>query len=87
MYLNGLSTSLPEDVQQAFIRSIPGMEAAVIMRPGYAVEYDFVSPLQLKPSLESKLHANLFLAGQINGTSGYEEAAGARLYGWRPTLV
>ncbi len=79
MYLNGLSTSLPEDVQQDFIRSIPGMEAALIMRPGYAVEYDFVSPLQLKPSLESKLHANLFLAGQINGTSGYEEAAGQGL--------
>ncbi|MEM9423405.1 MAG: tRNA uridine-5-carboxymethylaminomethyl(34) synthesis enzyme MnmG [Spirochaetota bacterium] len=75
MYLNGLSTSLPEDVQEAFIRSVPGMEEAIVMRPGYAVEYDFVHPLQLRPSLESKRHENLFLAGQINGTSGYEEAA------------
>ncbi|WGK68681.1 tRNA uridine-5-carboxymethylaminomethyl(34) synthesis enzyme MnmG [Candidatus Haliotispira prima] len=75
MYLNGLSTSLPEDVQEAFIRSIPGMEEAVLMRPGYAVEYDFVNPLGLHPDLESKLHPGLFLAGQINGTSGYEEAA------------
>ena len=75
MYLNGLSTSMPEDVQQDFIRSILGMEQAQLMRPGYAVEYDFVNPLQLRPSLESKLHSGLFLAGQINGTSGYEEAA------------
>ena len=78
-YLNGLSTSLPEDVQEAFIHSIPGMEEAEIMRPGYAVEYDFVSPLALRSSLESKLHPSLFLAGQINGTSGYEEAAGQGL--------
>ncbi len=79
VYLNGLSTSLPEDVQEAFIHSIPGLEQALLMRPGYAVEYDFVSPLQLSPTLESKLHPGLFLAGQINGTSGYEEAAGQGL--------
>jgi len=75
MYLNGLSSSLPEDVQSDFIHSIAGLEDAVIMRPGYAVEYDYLDPLQLKPSLESKLIENLFVAGQTNGTSGYEEAA------------
>lgn len=75
MYLNGLSSSLPEDVQAVFIHSIAGLEDAVIMRPGYAVEYDYLDPLQLKPSLESKLIENLFVAGQTNGTSGYEEAA------------
>lgn len=75
MYLNGLSSSLPEDVQADFIHSIAGLEDAVIMRPGYAVEYDYLDPLQLKPSLESKLIENLFVAGQTNGTSGYEEAA------------
>jgi tRNA uridine 5-carboxymethylaminomethyl modification enzyme len=75
MYLNGISSSMPEDVQEAFIHSIPGLENAVIVRPGYAVEYDYLDPSQLKSSLESKLIANLFIAGQTNGTSGYEEAA------------
>jgi len=75
MYLNGISSSMPEDVQEAFIHSIPGLQNAVIVRPGYAVEYDYLDPSQLKPSLESKLIAHLFVAGQTNGTSGYEEAA------------
>jgi len=75
MYLNGISSSMPEDVQEAFIHSIPGLQNAVIVRPGYAVEYDYLDPIQLKLSLESKLIANLFIAGQTNGTSGYEEAA------------
>ncbi|MBQ7729452.1 MAG: tRNA uridine-5-carboxymethylaminomethyl(34) synthesis enzyme MnmG, partial [Spirochaetales bacterium] len=70
MYLNGLSTSLPEDVQQDFIHSIEGLEDAVVMRPAYAVEYDYLDPIQLKPSLESKVMENLFVAGQTNGTSG-----------------
>lgn len=75
MYLNGLSTSLPEDVQHDIIHSIEGLENAVIMRPAYAVEYDYLNPIQLKPSLETKRLENLFVAGQTNGTSGYEEAA------------
>ena len=75
MYLNGLSSSLPEDVQQDFIHSVPGLEDAVIMRPAYAVEYDYLDPIQLKASLESRILENLFIAGQTNGTSGYEEAA------------
>ncbi len=75
MYLNGLSSSLPEDVQHDFIHSVKGLEDAVVMRPAYAVEYDYLDPIQLKPSLESKLLSNLFVAGQTNGTSGYEEAA------------
>ncbi len=74
-YINGCSTSLPLDVQIAMIHSVPGLERAVILRPAYAVEYDFAPPTQLKPSLESKKVENLFFAGQINGTSGYEEAA------------
>lgn len=76
MYLNGLSSSLPESVQDAFLHTMSGFENAIQSRPGYAVEYDFVEPTQLYPSLETKRVAGLFDAGQINGTSGYEEAAG-----------
>jgi tRNA uridine 5-carboxymethylaminomethyl modification enzyme len=75
LYLNGLSTSLPEADQLHFLRQMPGFEDVEIMRPGYAVEYDFVPPTQLKSSLETKRIRGLYLAGQINGTSGYEEAA------------
>ncbi len=74
-YINGLSTSLPFEVQVRLVRSIPGLERATLLRPAYAVEYDFAPPQQLLPSLESRKVENLFLAGQINGTSGYEEAA------------
>jgi tRNA uridine 5-carboxymethylaminomethyl modification enzyme len=75
-YINGLSTSLPLDVQVEMVHSIPGLERAELLRPAYAVEYDFSPPTQLFPSLESRKVENLFFAGQINGTSGYEEAAG-----------
>ena len=74
-YVNGLSTSLPYDVQVEFIQSIPGMEKAELMRPGYAVEYDYFPPTQLSPTLETKRIEGLYFAGQVNGTSGYEEAA------------
>lgn len=75
IYLNGMSTSLPFDVQLQLVRSVAGCDRAIILRPGYAVEYDYVTPTQLHRSLETRLVKNLFLAGQINGTSGYEEAA------------
>jgi tRNA uridine 5-carboxymethylaminomethyl modification enzyme len=75
MYLNGLSTSLPFDVQINMVHSIPGLEQAAILKPGYGIEYDFFPPTQLWPTLESKIVKNLYFAGQINGTSGYEEAA------------
>ncbi len=75
MYVNGFSTSLPEDIQYAAIRKIPGFENVKMFRPGYAIEYDYFPPTQLKQSLETKLVPNLYFAGQINGTTGYEEAA------------
>jgi len=97
IYLNGLSTSLPEDSQQEFIRSIPGLKRAQIIKPGYAVEYDYLNPLELMANLESKRIRNLFIAGQTNGTSGYEEAAaqglmaginaGRRLEGGEPLVL
>ena len=79
IYLNGFSSSLPEEAQDAFLRTLPGFAKAVVTRPGYAVEYDYMDPTQLFPGLETKHMAGLFCAGQINGTSGYEEAAGQGL--------
>jgi tRNA uridine 5-carboxymethylaminomethyl modification enzyme len=78
-YVNGISTSLPYEVQLAFVHSVPGLQHAEIMRPGYAVEYDYFPPTQLRPTLETKRVRGLYFAGQVNGTSGYEEAAGQGL--------
>lgn len=78
-YIQGFSTSMPEEVQRALIKSVPGMENATITRPGYAIEYDFSDPMDLYPHLESKRIPGLFMAGQINGTTGYEEAGGQGL--------
>ena len=74
-YVNGLSTSLPLDVQKNFLKTVPGLENAVIVRPGYGIEYDYANPVQLKPTFETRVLPGLWCAGQINGTSGYEEAA------------
>ena len=79
IYVNGFSSSLPEDIQAKALRHVPGFENAKIFRPGYAIEYDYFPPTQLKHTLETKLIENLFFAGQINGTTGYEEAAGQGL--------
>ena len=75
VYVNGFSTSLPEEIQYKALKSVPGFEDVKFFRPGYAIEYDYFPPTQLKHSLETKIVEGLFFAGQINGTTGYEEAA------------
>jgi tRNA uridine 5-carboxymethylaminomethyl modification enzyme len=80
VYANGISTSLPLDAQERLVRTIPGLERAEIMRPGYAIEYDFIQPTQLTPTLECRAAPGLWLAGQVNGTTGYEEAAALGLW-------
>ena len=82
MYINGVSTSLPQDVQEQIYHSIPGLENARVMRYAYGIEYDFVTTDQIQPTLETYSISGLYLAGQINGTSGYEEAAAQGAYGW-----
>ena len=79
IYVNGLSTSLPPDAQRALVHAVEGLEDAVLVRPGYAVEYDYVDPTELRPTLETRRIGGLYLAGQIDGTTGYEEAAGLGL--------
>ena len=79
IYINGFSMSLPAETQRELIQALPGLESAEMLRPGYAVEYDFVQPTELRSSLETHRISGLFFAGQINGTSGYEEAAGQGL--------